>query len=243
MKNVSIFLVVGLCLLLFIGCANKPVSPVSTYKFTIDGVLVKDMNLMQDIAYFIVQRDSLPFDSADVIVEGDTLESYGSGEYYLVGPFTTFHPNDTLDITITSESDSVTFTKKIIMPDTFRITDIAPGRLNPGGGSSVIYWTASQYASGYFVVVSNPPAVGHNALVDYNSTQEEILQSAFQDIHNNVIPGIYSVYVVSYRESFLLYDPYFDLPNGLPRDNLQFYEANGTIGAGVIAPKDSIIVP
>jgi hypothetical protein len=241
MKKASIFLVAGLCLLLFTGCANKPVSPVTTYKFTIDGVVVKDMNYREDIAYFVVQRDSLPFDSAVITVESETLSSYGSGEYYFALPFTVFIPRDTLNIIISCASDSVTFNKRIVMPDTFRITDILPSRLDPGGDSRVIYWTASQYASGYFVVVSHSPAVGHNALVSYNSTTETIDRSAFRTSQDGLITGTYPVYVVSYRESFLSYiGMIFAIPDSLPTGNID--GANGTIGAGVIAPKDSIVV-
>ncbi len=241
MKKILILVGVASCLLFLVTCVNKPTGEQENkYRFAINGVLVKDMNYRWDIAYFVIQRDSLPFDSAVVIVEDDTLYSYGNGEYSLAASFSTFHPKDTLNVVISCASDSFTFSKKIVMPDTFHIIDIVPKRQNPGGETRYIYWTASQYASGYFVIVSHPPAVGHNALVSYNYTQETIDRAAFRTSQGDLDTGTYLVYVVSYRETFLLYDTNFDLPDGLPEGNLD--GAIGTIGAGVIAPRDSIEV-
>jgi hypothetical protein len=244
MKRIIGFLVVSLCLFLFIGCENKPTSPETTYKFTINGVVVKDINYREDIAYFVVQRDSIPFDSAVITIEGDTVSSYGSGEYYSVSPFTVFWPKDTLDIVISC--DSTTFSKRIVMPDTFHITNIWPPQENPNGDPRYVSWSGSDSASGYFIAVfnsSDSQAVGYTSLVDYNFTENrEVPRTTFRNSsQTEVIPGTYYVYVVAYRESFLLYDFGFDLPGGLPTGNID--GANGTIGAGVIAPKDSIIVP
>lgn len=242
MKKILILVLAGLCLFLSLRCGKGVNSP-QTGQFIINGALVKDMTNSQDIVEFIVRRDSVLFDSAIVTVDGDTIASYGyGGRYYRVTLANKLHPKDTLNIVISSPSDSVVFTKNIIMPDTFHITYILPNRDNPGGETRNIYWTLSQYTSGYFVVVSCSSAVGHNKLVDYNSTQETIDPSAFRTSQGGIVPGTYSVYVVSYRESFISYTGIpFSLPSGLPSGNIN--GASGTIGAGVIAPKDYIIVP
>jgi len=53
------------------------------------------------------------------------------------------------------------------------------------------------------------------------------------------ITGTYQINLVSYRASFLYYPGMeFYLPAGLPSGNIQ--GANGTIGAGVIAPPVSL---
>ena len=241
MKKILILVLVGLGLFLFLKCGKGVNSP-QTGQFIINGALVKDMTNNWDIVEFIIRRDSVLFNSAIVTVDGDTIASYGNGRYFRLTLANKLHPKDTLNIVISSSSDSVVFTKNIIMPDTFHITYILPNRDNPGGGTRNIYWTLSQYTSGYFVVVSYPSAVGHNQLVSYNSTQETIDPSAFRTSQGDLVSGTYSVYVVSYRESFVSYTGIpFSLPSGLPSGNIN--GASGTIGAGVIAPKDYIIVP
>jgi len=242
MKKISILVLAGLCLFLFLRCGNGVISPETGHQFIINGALVKNMTYNQDVIEFTIRRDSVLFNSAIVTVEKDTIASYGYGRYFRVTPADKLHPKDTLNIVVSFPSDSVTFTKDIIMPDTFHITDILPNYQNPNGQNTMlIYWTASQYASGYFVVVSNPPAVGHNQLVSYNYTMETIDPSAFTTSQGGIVYGTYSVYVASYKESFISYTGIpFSLPSGLPSGNVN--GASGTIGVGVISPKDSIVV-
>ncbi|HEX9916934.1 MAG TPA: hypothetical protein VGB16_04280 [candidate division Zixibacteria bacterium] len=238
MKKMSVFLVVGLCLLLFTGCANKPVSPVSTYKFTIDGVLVKDMASGYDVAWFRVLKDSLAYDSAIITVDSDTVPNFIGHNYMNFD--VVLKPESTYTVKVSCPNYDFSLTKYIIIPDTFHISIIDPV-VNRGGQQTTISWTASQYASGYFVIVSppSPEAVGHSALV--NSSPETVDPPAFRTTsQDRVIYGTYLVYVVSYRESYLLYNYLFSIPDSLPTGNLN--GANGTIGAGVIAPEGFIVV-
>jgi hypothetical protein len=192
-----------------------------------------------DFVEFNILKDSSPYDSAMITVNDDTIPNTGNGIYcsYMVE----LVPKSAHSVKVVCPNHNFSLSRYINVPDTFHITDILPSRQNPGGDTTYIYWTASQYNAGCFVVVSHPPAAGHNERVNYSSAMETILPSAFRSSRTDIlIEGTYSVYVVSYCESFLLYNFYFNFPYGLPKDNLS--GAKGTIGAGVIAPKDSIVV-
>jgi hypothetical protein len=243
--NLVIFLL--LPLVLFVSCGGKrttrPTQP--KYKFTVNGVVVKDLSLGKDIAFFTILRDSVTFDSALVKVGGYTLNNQGSGKYSKeASQLFDFGQNVSINISCTKDSFSLVTSR--IIPGYFYIDDLPldGDTLNPGGQSVPVSWGPSIYASGYFLSVvkpdTTPGVVGYTTLDDLNNRSENILPDAFR-IGDNLIKGRYEVYVIAYYRSFLEYPGMiFELPTGLPTNNIE--NANGTIGAGVIAEKKYIRV-
>jgi hypothetical protein len=250
MKKSLVFLLL-FPLVLFFYCGGKrttrPTKP--KYKFTINGVVVKDLNVDKDIAYLTVLKDSAAFDSAVVVLETayrtDTLLSQGNGVYYEeTSHFFDFGHH--VVVSVSSPTDKFNLSSLMVIPDYFYIDDLPldGDTLNPGGLSVNVSWRPSVHASGYFLSVVKPDTipglVGYTTLDDLNDRSEKILPEAFK-IGENLIEGRYEVYVIAYYESFLEYPGMsFELPEGLPTNNIE--DANGTIGAGLVAEKKYIRV-
>jgi hypothetical protein len=242
----SLIFLLFLPLVLFFSCGGKtttrPTKP--KFKFTINGVVVKDLSLGKDIAYFTILRDSTAFDSAVVRVGTDTLNNQGNGIYYKEAS-QLFNFEQTVSINISSTQDSFSLGTSVLMPGNFLINELpANDTLNVGGHYFIVSWQASAHASGYFLSVvkpdTTPGIVGYTTLDDLNNRSENIPPDAFR-IGVNLVEGCYEVYVIAYSGSFLEYPGMpFELAQGLPKDNLD--GANGTIGAGVVAEKKSIRV-
>lgn len=234
-------------LVLFFYCGGKRTTRPSKpkYEFTINGVVVKNLNLGMDIAYFTILRDSVLFDSAVVKVGSDTLENQGSGVYHDEAP-QLFDFGQNISISVSCAEDSFSLDTFMVIPDAFYIDDLPldDDTLNPGGLSVPVSWRPSVHASGYFLSIvkpdTTPGLVGYTTLDDLNDGRENIPPEAFR-IGDNLIEGRYEVYVIAYYESFLEYPGMpFELAHGLPIDNLD--GANGTIGAGMVAEKKYIRV-
>jgi hypothetical protein len=233
-------------IILCFSCGGKtttrPIKP--TYKFTINGVVVKDLSLGKDIAYFTVLRDSTTFDSAVVKVGTYTLNNQGNGRYYKESS-QLFNFGQNVSINISSPQDTFSLGTSVLMPGNFLINELpANDTLNVGGHYFTVSWQASAHASGYFLSVvkpdTTPGIVGYTTLDDLNNRSENIPPDAFR-IGINLVEGRYEVYVIAYSGSFLEYPGMpFELAQGLPKDNLD--GVNGTIGAGVVAEKKSIRV-
>jgi hypothetical protein len=243
-RNLVIFLLLPLVLL--VSCGGKrttrPIQP--KYKFTVNGVVVKDLSLGKDIAFFTILRDSVTFDSALVTVGGYTLNNQGSGKYSKEAS-QLFNFGQNVSITISCAKDSFSLATSVVIPGNFLINELpANDTLNVGGHNVIVSWQASAQASGYFLSVvkpdTTPGIVGYTALDDLNNRSENIPPDAFR-IGDNLIKGRYEVYVIAYYRSFLEYPGMvFELALGLPTDNLD--GTNGTIGAGVVAEKKYIRV-
>jgi hypothetical protein len=231
-------LVLLLCLMLSFSCGGKVTSRSNPtkFKFTINGVVIKDMELGMDIAYFAILRDGNPFGGAVVKVGNDTLANQGNGNYYLVG-FPLFSFGQNVAINISSASDNFSLAASVVIPGSFFIDELpANDQLNVGGHGVPVEWGASAGAGGYFLSMTGPAgSVGHAVLDQDNNRAETIPPDAFRTSPGDLVEGPYDVYVIAYYKSFLYYTGIaFELPVGLPTDNLD--GANGTIGAGVIAP-------
>jgi len=247
MKRSLIFLLF-FPLVLFFSCGGKtttrPTQP--KYKFTINGVVVKDLSLGKDIAYFTVLRDSTAFDSAVVKVGTYTLNNQGNGHYYKEA-LQLFNFGQNVSIIISCAKDSFSLATSRLIPSNFYIDDLPldGDTLNPGGQSVPVSWSPSINASGYFLSVvkpdTTPGVVGYTILDNLNDGSETILPTGFRTSQGTLVYGRYYVYVIAYYKSFLRYPEMpFELPQGLPTDNLS--GANGTIGAGVVAEKKYIRV-
>jgi hypothetical protein len=241
MKRSLVFLLF-LPLVLFFSCGGKtttrPTQP--KYKFTINGVVVKDLSLSKDIAYFTVLRDSTTFDSAVVKVGAYTLTSQGNGTYYKQAS-QLFNFGQNVSINISSPQDTFNLGTSVLMPGYFQITSKARDSVTSAQTNDVaMSFSLSSGASGYFKSIVKPD--GSNGFTDVIPATEipntSIPRDAFYEGQTFVI-GIYKIYLVAYRASFLVYPGMgFYLPSVLPTNNIS--SANGTIGAGVVAPLDSI---
>ncbi len=229
-------------LLLLLSCGGerttRPKKP--EYEFTINGVVVKDLNLEKDIVYFEVFRDSDPYDSAVVIIGSDTLRNPEDGIYYKQAAGL-FGFGQKLSINISSSDGDLELDTSVTIPEHFYIDELpANDTLNVGGHEVTVSWRPAVHASGYFLSVIKPDTipglVGHTTLDDLNDRSQGIPPEAFIIGQETLVEGRYEIYVVAYYWSFVQYPGMvFDLPEGLPRDNIQ--GANGTIGAGVVAEK------
>jgi len=235
-------LVLVLCMILSLSCGGKVTTRTTPeeYKFSINGVVVKDMDMGKDIAYFAVLRDGNPFEGAVVTVDSDTLVNQGNGNYYLEG-FPLFGFGDNVSIHISSADDGFTLSTSVLMPGSFQITDINhPTVTSAQANDVVISFSLSENASGYFKSIVRPDGTnGYTALIPAIEFRETpIDRVAFGEVPD-FITGTYQITLVSYRTSFVYYPGMeFYLPDGLPADNIT--GANGTIGAGVVAPSASI---
>ncbi len=237
-------LILFLLIIFSFSCGGKVTTrtPQEQYKFTINGVVAKDMNSGKDIAYFAVLRDSNPFDSALVKVGSDTLANQGNGNYYLEG-FPLFNYGQTVSINISSAGDDFSLATSVVIPGSFYINELpANDQLNAGGHSVPVAWSVSAGTGGYFLSMTGPAgSVGHAVLDQDKNRTETIPPDAFRTSPGDLVEGIYDVYVIAYYKSFLYYTGIaFELPPGLPTGNLD--GANGTIGAGVIASSVAIEV-
>ncbi len=243
-KKRLIFLLLGLLLL---SCGGKVTTrtPSTEYKFTINGVVVKDLNLNKDVASFTIWRDSDPFDGALVQVGFDTVKNQGNGNYYKEGS-ELFDFGQNISIIISSAQDDFSLATSIVIPGFFSIVELpANDTLNTGGHSVAVTWNPSDKASGYFLSVINPDValglVGYTVRDENKDRAENIPPDAFRTKQDSLVQGIYEVYVIAYYKTFLEYlEMPFDLPEGLPTNNIE--GADGTIGAGVVAQKKYIRV-
>jgi hypothetical protein len=249
MKRNLVFLLL-FPLVLFFSCGGKtttrPTKP--KYKFTINGVVVKDLSIDKDIAYFTILRDSTAFDSALVMVDQDTIKSQGGGSgIYSEKASHLFGFEDTIVVRVSSAKDNFAVNFNDTVPGFFHITDItdiADREVHSGDIPRVLF-TSSANASGYFISVikrdNTQGALGHTALIPWDKIGNySIPADAFGDRFGNFATGTYLIYLVAYNGSFVAYPPSikFELPNDLPKDNIP--GANGTTGAGVVAPLDSV---
>jgi hypothetical protein len=240
MKNIArlkIGLILLLCLGLSLSCGGKVTTRTEepVYKFTINGVVVKDMNSGKDISYFSILRDSKPFSGAVVTVGSDTLEDQGNGNYYMEGS-ALFAFGGSISVEVSSVQDDFTVSKLVEIPGSLSILELpADDKYNVGGHSVIVSWTASVKASGYFLSTVKPDGLPGYTERDLDKNRSEnVPPDAFRTNQDNLVEGSYKVYVVAYWGGFPYYYGFpFDLPSGIPTGNID--GANGTIGAGVIS--------
>lgn len=236
-------LVLFLLIIFSFSCGGKVTTrpPAEEHEFTINGVVLKDMNTGKDIAYFAVLKSGNPFDGAVVEVDSDTLENQENGNYHLEG-FPLFDYGQTVSIRITSAADDFDLSTSRQMPGSFQITDINWTTVTSALSDDVrVSFSTSSGASGYFYsVVRLDGSDGFTAVIEpAHFGDVPIQRDAFYDELDVFIIDTYQVFLVAYNSSFLYYPGMeFYVPGGLPSGNLS--GANGTIGAGVVAASASI---
>ena len=241
MSTAKIGLVFLLGALLSFSCNGKTTTRTkpTNFQFTINGVLVKDRISSKDIAYFTILRDSVLFNGALVKVGADTIKSQGNGVYQKKAT-SLFNYGQNVLISISSIQDNFIMSTSILIPGSFQITSLNHSSIISGQTNDVtMNFSLSSNASGYFKSIIRPD--GSNGYTHVIDAQEYGLTPIPADAFDIPVykTGTYKIYLVAYRSSFLNYSgmPFF-LPIGLPVNNIS--GANGTIGAGVIAPLDSV---
>ncbi|KPL05465.1 MAG: hypothetical protein AMJ73_00710 [candidate division Zixibacteria bacterium SM1_73] len=242
-KSLVFLLIFPLVLLSFCGGkrTTRPTEP--EYEFTINGVVVKDLSMGKDIAYFTILRDSVDFDSAVVAVDTDTLENQGGGIYSKEAPHL-FDFEEALTITVSSAEEDLNFESEVVIPGFFRITAKVPDTVRSSDEFVALHFSAASNASRYFISVLKrnnvESALGHTALIPWDKIGNyPIPKTTFRNIHDNYKTGIYLIYLIAYNKGFVPYpDMEFQAPEELPKSVT--LPSNVTIGAGVVAPLDSI---
>lgn len=237
-------LILFLLIIISFSCGGKVTTrtPQDQYKFTINGVVAKDMNSGKDIAYFAILRDSNPFDSAVVKVGSDTLANQGNGNYYLDG-FPLFGYGQNISIKVSSFNDDFNLSTSVQMPGSFQITAFNPPVITSSNYHLlIVYGSASAGADGYCINFIKPNGsngyAGLVSLIEMIQGIEDIPRETFEE-GGDYRTGTYTVYAAAYQGGFPSFPEMpFYLPGGLPTGNLS--GANGTIGAGVIAPPVSL---
>jgi len=243
MKKLIWFLLTA-TLLFSYSCEKKPIGPISEKpSFTINGVVVKDMNTEKDIASFEVWRNDTLYNDAVVKVGNQNIPNTGSGLYDSVFVDTTFQVKTAYIDSIISSQDTITITFSFTMPDTFSTKILSDKDTFTVQDLPIsVDWRAPYNADGYIIGVAKGDtitgAVLYSATVD--SPPRSIPQEAFYKAGmGDLVTGDYWIYVVAYNKSFVNYPEIpFELPAGLPANNIS--GAKGTIGAGVIAKKATI---
>ena len=236
-------LVLFLLIIFFFSCGGEVVvrPPDDQHEFTVNGVLVKDMNTGKDVAYFSILKSGDPFDGAVVKINSDTLDNQGNGNYYLEG-FPLFNYGQSVSVSISSAADQFSLITSRQIPGSFEITDVNHATITSAQSDDVrVTFSTSSGASGYFYSVVRPDGSdGFTALIEpAHFGDTPIQRDAFYDGLDVFVTGTYQVFLVAYNSSFSYYPAMeFYVPGGLPSGNLT--GANGAIGAGVVAASASI---
>jgi hypothetical protein len=243
LSGVRIGLFVVLCLMLSLSCSEKVsvrTDSQEEFMFTVNGVLVKDMNTGKDIAYFAILREGDPFEAAVARVGSDTLVNQGNGNYYLEG-FPLFGFEQTVSVNVSSAGGDLNVSTSVQVPGSFQITDINHTTVTSAQSDDVrIRFNSSASSSGYFKSIVRPNGSnGYTALIPKTEIGQTGIDAVAFYEGLSFVTGNYQLFLVSYNGSFAYYPGMeFYLPNGLPADNVP--GANGTIGAGVVAPSVTI---
>lgn len=244
---VSLYILLGTLLVITLSCRRGKVVTFSgeEYDFTVDAVVVWDMNSGDGLVEVSILEDSSSLSGAQVKINLNAVPESDSGEYFSdSSSYLNLNDSNTLSVVYTPHDLNASI--QFDLPDTLRITAMQQ-RLNPGGEPRVVYWRAAEKADGYFVSVigrnaASTGAIPYSARVDYQETQFTIPPEAFRDRLSELKADIYLVYVVAYSEGFISYGEMpFTLPEGLPETSVGGLA--GSFGCGVVAPYDSIIVP
>lgn len=236
--------------LILANCDTNPQSSDrSDFDYRLNGVLVCTQGEPACLIHFDMQREDSTFSDAEIILGNDTI-SWRLGHYWKI-------ISDSIDnaglknLTI-RDADLFADTLSITRPGelSVSISGLPENRINPGGASVNISWTASEYAEGYYLIVykllSGSWEPLHSAWVTSGATSTTITPDAFRWSNGiEVDTGWYRAFICSYTgspDSSLSRSPVDVLMPGNLSDNIDKPDLTGRIGAIMRSSYDSIHV-
>ena len=226
------------------GCDTNVVIPESAEPHSINGSIVKNLDINSIYSSFILKRNDTIVDNAEIIIDDDTLAfldsiyyiTYDSAAAITTGNYHVYVKNGSLE-------DSIGFT----IPANLSITDVAlpEDRTNAAGNPVQMSWSLSPGNDGYIVgVILKDSAYitdGYSFFSVDGAPQATIPPDAFR-IYDDLDTGWYNVYVYSFTGW-----PEFDdnIPTTLPAgftDTIALQYLSGHFGTVVVSGRDSIHV-
>jgi hypothetical protein len=211
-----------------------------TYNF--DGYAYRDLTNHTDIVRVTIKRNDAPYSSAIAKVNNHGIPHQGDGVYYGSDYGLLIEGGNRFDIQI--EEDEYETVLFFNLPDSFSIIDIQ--RHNPGGYDRFIQWSECQQAGYFYFVVHAKNA--DDTLVEQYSVQIDSLQyywnipnQTWRDVNSLLVPDTYYVSIVAVTRGLTtIPGTGFTVPDNLAGPG--FTGITGNFSAGLLAPKDSIIV-
>jgi len=248
----SILVALTVAMTIGFSCGN-PVENgrISRYQYLIDGVVIKDMNSDVASVSATLDRDNVPFETAEIKFGNDMLVADQGGYLWFTSPATAYGTGAIL--VSVKDSTSLNTSFAAIVADTFTITNIVPERREKLSSEDVrLEWSGSANADGYIIAaVKSDIAYTGNGYAQYvtsQTTSQQFDPEAFtvgNNPANEIDPGLYYVYVYAYSgsaDSALCSDI---LPTPLPgqlADNVNLISLDGHFGSIVVSAFDSMTV-
>ncbi|MCP4634030.1 MAG: hypothetical protein GY855_13980 [candidate division Zixibacteria bacterium] len=211
-----------------------------TYNF--DGYAFRDLTRHTDIVQMTIYRNNAPYSSAIAKVNNNGVAHQGNGIYAGSDYGMLNEGSNRFDISI--EEDDYETVLFFEIPDSFSVISIE--RHNPGGYDRYIQWSECQQAGYFYLAVHGKNSEEH--LVEQYQVAVDNLQY-FWNIPNQtwrnanliLVPDIYYVSIVAVTRGLTtIPGAGFTVPQNLT--GVGFPGITGNFSAGLLAPKDSIIV-
>lgn len=225
--------------------SKGPVNPPGGASFKLNGIFVRDVNLAnQDVASFQLLRNSAAYKLATVSVDTFRLDTVSTG-YFKESPGLVLRPGQSHGVGIIDSASNLNFSTALTMPDTFSFTINSPAfNIYRSSDNFVqIEWTGSAGATGYFVACVNDSAGKDTSFFPGTfTTNASIPRQAFRNSGDQVVEGLYKIYVVAFKDGFYAYPgmPFPTLSNYSPVDTIYSSAVSGRVASAFVARYDTI---
>ncbi len=254
--NISGLLII---ILAVVGCNSFPSkdgdpTPVNNYQ--VQGTLVRDLsnNTLSSVVKF--KKNNVADSLSTIKLNNDTL--FYSATSGLVDSSYSFSASASSFLTGAyslnfSGAEQLNQSISVTLLDTFSISSIIPpiGIWIPGDGNMQLVWTAVANAEGYVMAVVKRTDIysgsGYNAYISVESGPSgSVPPDAFYDNGvNNLIPGMYNIYIYAYTGSPEKTMADMLLPTPFPTQlssNISLLGFSGNFGTVTVSYMDSIEV-
>lgn len=249
---ISIIVALTVALTVGFSCGN-PVENgrVSRFQYTLDGVLIKDMNSNVASVNVLLDRDDVPFETAEIKFADDMLVADQGGYLWFTSP-ATIYGTGTILVSV-RDSTFLNTGFAAIVADTLSIMNVVPDRREKRSNEDVrLEWSGSANADGYIIAAVKAAdiytASGFAQYVTTQTTSAQFDPEAFtvdNNPANEIDPGLYYIYVYAYSGSADSALCSGILPTPLPGqlgDNVDLISLNGHFGSVVVSAFDSMMV-